>query len=125
MAPRVLFGNRGGENGVWVSRPGVSVLSTSDDQLLLSSTRRSAQVIASGGFGAAANSSYAISWPYNLGFLPIILAGSARFSVAYTHNSLTSATLTTGQYENFGFWITNNQPNPPAEVRWSVLNIPQ
>ena len=125
MARRVVFGLRGGEYGIWVSRPNVDVLSAGDDQLLLSSSRRSAQVIASGVLNVSAGQTYGISWPVNLGFSPVILAGSARYDAKYAHTSGTTANITVGPREDFAFWVTGNQPAPPDVVRWAVLNIPQ
>lgn len=125
MTGRVLLGLRAGEYGIWVSKPGVNVITAGDDALLLSSSRRSAQVVASGIISASSGGSYGISWG-NLGFVPVILVGSARFpSARCSVTSLTTATITAGIAENFSAWTAAPSfPSPPYAVSYSVLNVP-
>lgn len=48
MVARVLIGKRGTEYGAWVSRPGQSVYSTSETDLMLSTTRTNLTPVMSG-----------------------------------------------------------------------------
>lgn len=53
MANRVLLGERSGQQGLWVSKPGVNVLTAGADQLLLSAGEASMQAIAAGSVSMA------------------------------------------------------------------------
>jgi hypothetical protein len=73
MANRVLFGARGAELGLWISKPGVNVLTAADSGLLFKASMRAAQIIQYGRIaqpgGAFINT--AVNIP-NLGYRPII-----------------------------------------------------
>lgn len=128
MVGRVLLGQRSGSYGLWISRPGIDVLGAGEDQLLLSGTRASAQVVASGILYMSKNQTAAISWSPNLGFAPAIIVGSARFPQARA-DSVTgsSAVINSGLtdvYTDFMTLLTGSPPVPPSRVVYTVLNRP-
>lgn len=83
MVERVILGNKGGSYGLWVSKPGVSVLTASDWEMLFVSDSRSVRMLASGVVNVPASSSafsqtvtLPITAPTNSG----ILAGTKLIS---------------------------------------------
>lgn len=125
MVGRVAAGLRLGSYGIWVSKPGVEVLTAPDGGLLLSSDRKSAQVVASGIIAASTNGTYGISWP-STGFVPVVVAGSARFPEARSViTGVNSANILAGVAQNFTNWTAGGSvPGPPSTISWIVLNIP-
>lgn len=125
MVGRVLTGLRSGSYGIWVSKPGVDVLTAIDQNLMLSSDRKSAQVVASGVLAASTNGVYPISWP-NTGFVPIVVAGSARFPEARAViTGVNTANILAGIAQGFSSWTGSNTPISPFSISWIVLNIPE
>jgi hypothetical protein len=91
---------------------------------MLSSTRKSAQVVASGIIGAATNGSYGISW-VSTGFVPTVIVGSARFPEArYVITGVNTASILAGIAQDFPAWGGGNTPIAPFSISWIVLNIP-
>lgn len=77
MARRVVLGNRGGQYGLWVSKPGFDALTATDAQLLFGMTKRFGMVLASGTVvcptgGATASVSFGTTQPT----APLIFCGS-------------------------------------------------
>ncbi|MBO9589057.1 hypothetical protein [Devosia sp.] len=124
MVGRVATGFRLGAYGIWVSKPGIEVLTAGDADLLLSSDRKSAQVVASGIIAAATNGTYVISWP-STGFTPVVVAGSARFPEARAVvTGVNTANILAGIAQGFSSWTGGNTPISPFTISWIVLNIP-
>ena len=86
MAPRVIIGQRAGAYGMWVSKPGKSALSSSDDDMLLSPSRALTQPYMIGhiyapsngaGTGTAkgyfSNTRVSLTINHNLGYIPVVV----------------------------------------------------
>lgn len=132
MTNRVVLGKRGGVSGMWVSAPGVDVLTAADAQMLLSTSRANVQIVASGVFtGALAPSFVDVAIP-NLGFKPIILFACPWYKVTWTFLSIASVRTVLWK---MGYAVGPNGPgqafqeatgsNPSNQVvRYAVTNVP-
>lgn len=122
MPPRVLFGRRGSDLGIWVSKPGYDVRSAGAENLLLSSDAGMVQAIASGtiyGPGAATT----ISFP-DMGFQPWVILASERWQPTYSYLSNAAISIARGaQNQIVGQWNVGSPPNIPDEIRYVVLNL--
>ena len=122
MANRVLLGNRAGTYGLWVSKPGIDVLTASTSNLLFSSqTSKTVRVLASGSLFFPSGGTNSLSIAYGLTApnraAPLVLtssAGSVNFiqpSEGITVTNLTSTGATVNRLENFNsiditaFWL--------------------
>lgn len=77
MTGRVILGQKAGQLGMWVSRPGVDVLSAVDDDMLLSTSRAGIQIIASGViYSPGNNTSHDFAIPA-LGYTPLVIVTGA------------------------------------------------
>lgn len=86
MANRLIVGNRNGEMGFWISKPGVDVFSASNSDLLLSHELRPLQ-IAQNGIVSIAPGQGAVSFPIpSLGYKPMIV-----YKIDPTNDGLTHA----------------------------------
>lgn len=92
MTRRIVVGNRGGASGVWVSKPGHDALTTSEDNMLLSTATPCMQIVASGVINSPSDfTDYDVAIP-NLGFTPIVLTGGS-YIVAYSFPNATTLRL--------------------------------
>lgn len=122
MAPRVLFGQRSGVLGAWVSKPGVDVTTAGADQLMMSTDLGNVHAIASG-IVSSPPTSFSVSFP-DLGYYPWVILGCERYEVTFVYTSTGSITVTRGA-ENplIGAWIVGPVPSIPDEIRYAILNI--
>lgn len=114
MANRVCLGQKSaGQFGLWISKPGVDVLSASLDQMLLATDLNSFQIITSGNVLLAASaSSVTIDIP-NFGFRPLLMwtgewvtGGLSAGNVnRVTYNSNTNITFTAVMATPFDYRI--------------------
>lgn len=122
MTNRVVMGNKGGTYGLWVSKPGVNVLTASETDMLLSTSGTFGQIVRSGSF-AAGTGTYSISWSA-LGFRPRLFFGTQMIveGVNYTSdNSATVRTYNNQEYINEA-WILVNTPTLSNRVYWFAIN---
>ncbi|WP_295808881.1 hypothetical protein [uncultured Nitratireductor sp.] len=77
MVDRVILGRRGGQNGLFISKPGVDVSSASDSQLLFRTTAgfETLQIVKSGRVYLTTGEPVTISVP-NLGYRPKVILQS-------------------------------------------------
>ncbi|WPZ13268.1 hypothetical protein T8J41_13995 [Nitratireductor rhodophyticola] len=77
MVDRVILGRRGAQNGLFISKPGFDVNTTSDDKLLFRTTAgfETLQVVQSGRVYLTTGSPATISVP-NLGYYPKVILQS-------------------------------------------------
>lgn len=117
MTNRVLLGKRGTKYGLWVSKPGVNVLTGTEDQMLLSTERQSFQIVKSGliAFPGAGDDAPAIAIP-NMGFSPLVLLSCPSHFVGYRMASNTSLIIR-------GFNQRNGQIST-TPVSYAVTNQP-
>lgn len=82
MANRVIIGDRNGQMGMWVSRPGYNVLTAADaDMIFVASdvlNTRSFQTVQQGGFTLTTGQSIQVAFPY-MGIIPIILCWTSDY----------------------------------------------
>lgn len=113
MTNRVCLGQKGSDTGIWVSKPGVNVLTAGEDDMLLSTSFRALQIIASGVISSPANlTNYDRTIP-NLGFQPIVLIGG-NFATAYSFPNATTLRI-----RSFSPWMGNG-----GSITWAVTNQP-
>lgn len=118
MANRVAFGNRAGVHGIYVSKPGVNVLTASAENLMMSTSAKNLQIVQRGSFSASGNEFTNISWS-PLGFRPIVLWASQR-DVRFTYLSDNSAEIySTNMFIN---WPLAGAPSFDNTVYWLVLS---
>jgi hypothetical protein len=119
MTNRVLLGDRSGGAGLFVSKPGVDVVTAVADDLLLSTSIQAFQIVQTGSHSdPGASSSFTASIP-NLGFTPLVLVWCDRYLVGY---SVSGTTLTV----NTGIKLDPTDTFPVSGlVSWAVTNIPQ
>jgi hypothetical protein len=118
MANRVLLGKRGTEYGLWVSKPGVNVLSASGAQLMLSTGQRSLQIVRFGAFNRSSGSQ-PISWAA-LGYRPkIVVSSQLVTSLVYTGDN--SATISVSGAAIDPYWNTPNKPTLSNRIEWFAL----
>lgn len=109
---------KGGDIGLWVSKAGTNVVTTGVENLLLSSSDKTLQIIASGTTSNQTSpGSVNISWP-NVGFTPMIFTSSPRWLVDITYTSATAATLN----------IRARTPPAPTTasgvITWFAMSVP-
>lgn len=96
MARRVLMGQKSGAQGLWVSKPGVDVVTAGDDAMLLAINSTTLQVIASGeGGDPGAGNSFTITCP-DVGVQPFIQLSSEYyndFRITYLSNTQISVAV--------------------------------
>ncbi len=114
MANRVLLGERNGDYGLWISKPGQNVLTAGDGQLLFSPDFPIlqvlySQIIQTSGSGGSAN--YTVSWP-DPGYYAFAWCFSDQANAFYTFNSQSSITVT-----------ANN--NVASNIYIIVFNVPR
>lgn len=118
MTRRVILGKRGVAYGLWVSRPGIDVLTASEDDLLLSMDTENLQIVASGIAADPGNTgSRTITIPA-LGFKPYVIYGCNRYLIELRHNSNTSIT-----FQSMGS-MPKRDNDADGRIRWAVTNIP-
>lgn len=77
MSGRIALGQKSGQYGLWVSRPGVEVLTASDDDMLLSTSRTGLMIIASGViYSPGNNTTHDFTIPA-LGYTPLVIVTGA------------------------------------------------
>ena len=121
MANRVLFGQRGSEMGLWISKPGFNVLTASEADMLFLSTPtkqiKAFQIIQSGRitFGGA---TYVDVYYPNPGFRPVAggyFYGSFLGEVEAVHpgngHVRYTRTATQSNSNSFVYWILNLRLN--------------
>ena len=124
MVGRIIQGNRGGTSGVFVSNPGVDVLTASDDNLMLATHLQSLQVVASGVIPNPGTSSTNDRGIPDLGFQPFIIWSCEAYVcwMEYLSNSLV-------RFRTFNArGLESSMAAPPAlngDIRYLVLNIPR
>lgn len=122
MARRVLLGQRSGNIGIWVSKPGIDVVSASADNLLLSSDIGNVQAIASGILSSPATST-TVNFA-DLGFQPWVLLSSQRWQCTFSYLSNSSISISRGSLNPIvGNWNVGSVPTLADEIRYVVLNI--
>lgn len=120
MARRVLMGQKSGSQGLWVSKPGVDVVTASDDAMLLAINSTTLQVIASGVNGdPGAGNSFTITCP-EVGAQPFIQLSSEYyndFRITYVSNTQISVAVFMDNIRNSDFsrsrtisYVVFNQP---------------
>lgn len=100
MPNRVVLGERMGQMGMWVSRPGFDVLSTGRENMLLAFDELYVQVIQNGRVYVAPSSSVDVPIP-ELGYFPFVLysfdyiaVGTSNFvSLTYVGTTLIRFTI--------------------------------
>lgn len=77
MVNRIVLGDRNGTMGLWISRPGFDVMTASEDNMLLSTSRVPFQVIQSGvaSFTPSNPRQVVINFP-NRGYFPFIVTNT-------------------------------------------------
>lgn len=122
----VLGAGPGGALGLFVSKPGVDVLSPgSDDNLLFSMATQNLQVVQSGVLGdPGAGAATTVTVP-NLGFNPFVVFSCDKYPVTLDFPSVTQIRLTTGT----AYSLTNDTVSPTnisrnGQIRYAVLNQP-
>lgn len=74
MANRIVMGERSGQYGLWVSKPGFNVLTTGQENMLLSMGEDSLQSVHTGTVTiSSSGAEVAVSMPISLPFTPLIL----------------------------------------------------
>ena len=97
MVDRVCLGKRNpGEFGLFISKPGVNVMTAPDHNLIFSSSIRAFQIIQSGYVSIPAYGSGTLTYP-NSGFRPLIIA----FPTLYDGNFI--STIASSEYH---VWFT-------------------
>lgn len=123
MTDRVLLGNRGGEYGLWVSRPGFDVKTAGEDGLLMSTSIRTLQVVRSGSFSGTGV--VGISWA-PVGFRPRLFFGTQHAIQAITYTSDNSASINV--YDMQGTvssqWNVGSVPTLSSTTYWFAINEP-
>ena len=117
MTNRVLMGQRApGEYGLWVSKPGVDVMSATVDQCLLSTNRRAFQIIQHGTVGnPGVNGSVDVAIP-SLGYTPLVLLFCTRSFIEFWFPSPTTLRLfNDGAWQGGGFGS--------YDIRYAVTNL--
>jgi len=111
---RIIFGNRNGQPGIWVSKPGVNVLTATDDGLLFSSDRQAVQIVASGVItGAGNNTNHDIAIP-NLGFKSLVITGGGVVT-AYSFPNATTLRLSVYTRQPYADYV--------QDVHWALTNL--
>lgn len=119
MTNRVILGKRGSKYGLWVSKPGVDVLTGSEDQMMLSTEAQSFQIVASGTISfPGVGGETSISIP-NLGFEPLVLVSCMSHYVAYRIVSNTSIRIRGFVQRPSLSWTSGAAP-----VNYAVTNQP-
>lgn len=125
MTERVLLGNRGGTYGLFVSKPGQSVLASAD--FMVSTAVKNLQIVQYGSFGVVfGNPGVAISWT-PLGFRPRVLIQTQHRLVDFVYSSDNSGTARFTNNQNLinAEWNAGGSPPPLSNtVYWSVLSVP-
>lgn len=74
MANRIVVGERSGQYGLWVSKPGFNVLTTGQENLLLSMGEDSLQAVRTGTVSLpSSGAEVSVSIPVSLPYTPLIL----------------------------------------------------
>jgi hypothetical protein len=98
MANRVLLGQRGGEYGFWVSKPGQNVLTATDVNLLIAKDLYTFQIIYTARVFIGTDPSFSVNVTIpNYGYKPTIIT-FCKFPAAVLYNSNTSVTLRDNPY---------------------------
>lgn len=119
MTNRVLLGAKGGTHGLYVSKPGVDVVTAGDNDLMVSTNRKAMQVVQNGVIGdPGISATIDIAIP-SLGFTPLVLIWCIKYSVDYWFPSSTTLRLHTLG----GGGIAGKDPS--GQIRYVVTNIPQ
>jgi hypothetical protein len=126
MVRRVLLGLRGSGRGLWVSRPGVDVVTAADDDLLFSSSDSENLMIIESGTIAdpGAGASIAINIT-DMGFAPFVIVSCERYpvSIEYVSNSrIRFRTFSAPSFNNDSTSGTNVQRS--GQIRYAVTNLP-
>lgn len=127
MTNRAVLGvGPGGAPGLFVSKPGVNVLSpSSDDDLLFSMATNNLQIVQSGVLSdPGASATITITVP-NLGFNPFVIFSCDKYPVSLDFPSITQIRFTT-----FLAYSFNNDTLSPTivtrngQIRYAVTNQP-
>lgn len=127
MANRVLFGQRGGSPGFFVSKPGVDVVTAADDDLLLSTLQTNLQIVQSGVipsavWGSAGNT---ITIP-DQGFHPIIFYSCmwGIGTITYISNTSVKILIPAGGLADDGWPPIGTAPSMDDALYYAVTNLP-
>lgn len=93
MTNRLILGNRSGQYGLWISKPGIDVLTASEADCLFSSDVRAFQVVQSGNLGDLGTSGSATISTVDQGFMPFVLIACMKYSILVSYSSNTSFTI--------------------------------
>lgn len=119
MTNRVLLTS----GGLWVSQPGVDVLTGTDDQMLFSMATESLQVVQSGIISdPGASSTTNVTIP-DQGFKPFIIISCDKYDLTFELTSNTNLRIKTSA----AVTLTNDSVAPTTitrdgKVRYAVLN---
>jgi hypothetical protein len=127
MTNRAVLGvGPGGALGLFVSKPGVNVLSPgSDDDMLFSMATLNLQIVQSGRISdPGANVSTTITIP-NLGFNPFVIFSCDKYPIQLDFPSVTQIRLTTGNAISFlNDTVSPTNISRTGEIRYAVTNQP-
>ncbi|MER8983982.1 hypothetical protein [Mesorhizobium sp. M0843] len=117
MANRIIIGERAGDYGIFISRPGVDVLTATGSQLLLDTTRRPLQLVQTGAL--ILNGSFTtVAFP-NLGFKPVIL-----WSTDYNTGSLNGSFIPLRLYFPSATTFNVCGSDNGCNVTYGITNLP-
>ncbi len=87
MTARIVFPRRAGEAGLWLSKPGVDVLTaTADADFLIRPSLKNEQIINGGHFSIlAAGGQYTVYWPYTLPQIPVVMFWQCYYADRVNH----------------------------------------
>lgn len=128
MANRVCLGQRAtNEWGLWVSKPGINVLTGTDDQMLFASDLSAFQIMASGALVAPTSGSSVGLTIANFGFRPVVLWACLPDTVIYTAAQSTIGQLVASVTYNSNTSITFNlggSSRPAGQtIYYAVINV--
>jgi hypothetical protein len=87
MTNRLILGNRSGQYGLWISKPGIDVLTASDRDCLFSSDVRAFQVVQSGDLGDIGSGGSVGIATVDQGFLPFVVISCMKYRIQVSYSS--------------------------------------
>lgn len=99
MANRIVMGERSGQYGLWVSKPGNDVLTAGQDGLLLSMGEESLQAVYTGTVGISnTGAEVAVGLPIALPYTPLVLMQLSPRVTEYTSGGSNLLAVHTPRY---------------------------
>lgn len=122
MTDRVLIGRRSGQNGIYVSRPGVNVLTADLGGLLMSTDELHLQIIQRGYFSSGGGNT-SISWS-PVGFRPRLIVSTQNVVQYISYTSDNSATINIYGMSSVlaTYWNVGSPPGTSNDVFWATIN---